>query len=172
MLSDAQIRAGIEKNRQTLNEALYRQLYIIYKRLVPTGNTLRYIVGIPQSAKTYHLEYLNIGIPSNANLDNLFFVAYTDSGNLKYVSENLRRNRLGAKLNLFTTPGADQDVPVAGDQTQDAGMLSIDVTLTGTEQLIFDFRGAGLSGLEYVDVMAYGHQTNRVNPNGGYSGRL
>jgi len=166
MLSQEALQKGIDKNNNELDRALKNQLSIIYSRRVPTGNFFRYIVGIPRSASKYLIQYVLISIPENSNLDNFFFVAYNDSGNIKYVSENLRRNQLGAKLDLFTSPNSDKDPSTGGDQKQYLGMLPLFIELKGSEQLIFDFRGTGLATLNFVDVLIYGTQCNRL-----YSGQ-
>lgn len=172
MLSESQIIAGVKRNEAALEASINNQLYIEYRRIIPTVNTVRYPFQSPVSAADYLLEYITISLPANDNLDNFFFVAYDDAGNLKYVSENLRSDRLGAKVSLFTTPGADKDPATAGDQKAYKGMIPIFVKLKGTEILTFDFRGSGLANLEYVDIMVYGHRKNRIAAGRGYYGNL
>jgi hypothetical protein len=172
MLTDAQLSAGIARNNKELDEALSKQLYLIYNRLVPDSNQVRYIVPFPLSCVEYHLEYINIGFPSNVNLNNFFFVVTSDANGIKYVSENLRRNILGAKVNLFTTPNSDNNLAVAGDQKQFTSMIPLNLTFKGTEQATFFFRGAGLSDLEYVDFLLTGHQEGRKTRARGYHGNI
>lgn len=172
MLTEAQLAAGIAKNNKALDEALSNQLYLIYERLIPDSNQMRYIVQFPRSCTEYQLDYINIGFPSNANLNNFFFVVTSDSFGVKYVSENLRRNQLGAKVNLFTTPNSDNDPVTAGDQKGYTSMLPLSLKFKGTEQATIYFRGAGLSAIEYVDFLLSGHQKSRVTRSEGFDGNI
>jgi hypothetical protein len=169
MLTDLQLKQGFEENNKKLEAALTDQLFCLYRRIVPTSNQVRYIIEFPQAAVGYRLEYINIAIPASAYLDNFFFVATDDSNGIKYVSENLRRGYLGAKLNLFTSPGADKDPATAGDQKSYTGMLPINIKFKGTEQATLYFRGNGLSTLSFIDVFISGHQENRITNQGGYN---
>ncbi len=172
MLTPLQLQAGFERNNKKLEQSLDNQLSFIYEMLVPTTNQLRFIVEFPKSAINYRMEYINIGIPSNAQLDNFFFVATNDSYGIKYVSENLRRNQLGAKISLWTTPGADKDPTAAGDQTSYSGMMPLGINFKGQSNATFYFRGNGLSALPYVKVLISGHQQNRISGGGGYNAKV
>ena len=169
MLTEIQLQQGINRNNEKLNSAYTNQLFCLYRRLIPNSNQLRYIVEFPQSAISYRLEFINISIPASANLDNFFFIVTNDSQNIKYVSENLRRGYLGAKLNLFTSPAADKDPATAGDQKTFTGMMPLDLKFKGTEQSTIYFRGNGLSALSFVDIFISGHQENRITNEGGYN---
>jgi len=172
MLTDAQLAAGIAENNKALDESLSNQLYLIYERLIPDSNQMRFMIQFPRSCTEYRLDYINISFPSNVNLNNFFFVVTSDSFGVKYVSENLRLNQLGAKVSLFTTPNSDNDLAVAGDQKGFSSMIPVNLKFKGTEQATIFLRGAGLIDLEHVDFLLSGHQKSRVTRNEGFDGNI
>lgn len=166
-LSPAELQAGILRNKQRLREAKTNKLHWIYERVVPTSNIITTVLELPRSALVFWLEYVNIGIPPNANLDNVYFTATNERYGLRYMFENLRDGILGAKVNLFTTPGADKDTATAGDQSAYQGMLPINLKFMGNEQSYLLLKGPGLGALAYVDILVSGHLVDRVAAGGG-----
>lgn len=162
VLSNEQWRQGIAANNRKLEDSLKNQLYWIYERIFTTGiNHVNFYLPFPKSAITYLAEHILIAVPSNANLSNFYLTTSRRKNNYTYIFENLRDNIFGAKLSLFTTPGADPDVTTAGDQSQYMGAMPINIEFQGQEQVQLTIRGAGLSAIAHVDFMIMGHMENR-----------
>lgn len=166
-LSPSELKRGILHNKRRLSEAKTNKLHWIYERVVPTGNIVTTVLEFPRSALVFWLEYITIGIPPNANLDNIYFTATNEKYGLRYMFENLRDGILGAKVNLFTTPGADKDTTLAGDQSSFQGMLPINLKFHGNEQSYLFLKGPGLGALSYIDILVTGHLVDRVAAGGG-----
>ncbi len=161
MFTDSDLTAGIRRNNDKAYHSGLNQLKLIYERFTPTNGQLRQIIKFPKSAIHYDLQFVLLGIPKNSILNNLWLVIYSDSGNVKYIQQNLRDGNLGAKVNLFSSPAGDVDPALTGDENQYVGMIPLNIRFKGDEEIVFEYRGESLSSLAYIDVLLYGHLKSR-----------
>ena len=167
-----QLRDGIAANNARAMNATKKQLKILYEEAVITADSTRVSFRLPKAAISFLLKYVLISLPNDeAVLNDVFITASDEADGINYIfNENkFEKVVLGAKVNLFTTPGGSPD-PANIQQGQYLGMTPIFIRFKGEQQLVFDIRGnlTTYAESDTVNIMLYGEQENKLNDMGNF----